>query len=171
MTSPKLQKSPVTKNSSNKPRLHLVRRKDRAILYSLTSWSAPFTFSELNKSRAFISVEYYSDPNEYSQYSLEDLCKIQEDDILSSEKYLATWWGNTFPAIDNDAFAVQSFYVNELLDLAPFLASVRIKPDLCVVNNGIPILWIDIFSRSAYKDTIAHCVLGLITQFPLFKAF
>ena len=78
MTSPKLQKSPVTKNSSDKPRLHLVRRKDRAIPYSRTSRSAPFTFSEMNKSRAFIRVEYYSDPNEYSQYSLVDLCKIQE---------------------------------------------------------------------------------------------
>ena len=107
-----LHQSPVTKNSSNKPRLHFVRRKDRAIPYSRTSWSAPFTFSELNKCHAFINVKYYSNPNEYSQYSLVDLCKIQEDDILSSEKYLATWWGKTFPAIDNDVFAVQSFYVN-----------------------------------------------------------
>ena len=112
----------------------------------------------------FIHVFDDYSPKNYPQYDLVHLCGIQEDITVSNENYLASWWSKTFLGSDHDAFVVQSYFVDELLDLAPFLTSERMKPDLCVVNNDIPILWNEIHSGYDYNHTIAHWVLGLIAS-------
>ena len=175
MASPRLRLSPVSKSPSkkdslSKSRLHSSIKEDRAISLSLTSRSAPFTWNQFMNYPALMYVHESSYPNEFSQYSLEDLCEIP-DDNTSNEKYLEAWWKHNIPAMDGEELLVQSYFVDEILDLAPFLTSVRMKPDLCVVNDGIPILWNEVYSRYDYDDTIAHCVLGLIAQFRYVRHF
>ena len=159
------------KSHSKKSRLFLVRRRDRAIPRTLTSRSAPFSWRQLKDCRMFINVFDKYSPTKYPQYDLLHLCGIQEDIPVSDENYLASWWSKTFLGSDHDSFVVKSYFVDELLDLAPFLTSERMKPDLCVVNNGIPILWNEIHSEYDYNHTITQCVLGLIAQLRYVKCF
>ena len=106
-------------------------------------------------------------------YDLEELCKFEDPDTKSDEEYLRHWFCKAFDLFQqfSDQCKTKLYDVNHFTVLHPLIASSKMKPDLALYNDGIPLLLIEVVSSSYYDNSIAHCIAALIFQLRYFRLY